>query len=454
MLSSQEKPTWTTQRGNLSILPLYFYVIESHYFVCLCCDANKAALSLLSCLLGRSLMRAVVLTDLRIRTILIALSISKLFDSADLLLARATIDNPEYGSQSPSWYKWLKVILLKRMHSLKVVETCPDISLADSPGTLSSLISITHDHKAIPRTYPRIYRALQHQVAGSLSLEAFIKYNAYKEVFVFNGRLASSEPLTNLAGSESDISTWYYEWGTIPHHYTLTKSRIHDIKARSLKTIYLYEHRNLFPWGVDLLEKATSYIDSKLNNRFCKFYKESTDLCFDAAIFLSSPHELLAIDKKFVGDNDLEFVSYILNTLPPNSKIAIRAHPNMRSDPSYGCMIREIDQLSINHQVTIYDPFSPVDSYSLIKNSGFVAVNQSSIAVDAFFIGANLYVHNPNQYKLYIDYCQSAPMPDKLLILAQLCVIESYVDQVPFDVREIVAGKALRLFDDIFVKSE
>lgn len=399
-------------------------------------------------------MKAVVLSDLRIRTILIALSIKNKSNESILIISEATINFHEYGSESPKWYKKIKISILKSLYDVRLIKVSEHGQFVPTKGIKSSIISRTYDHTATEEKYPIIAHHARMQSHGANDVWSYLNDNKIKEVYIFNGRLASSEPIAACVESNKSMDFWFYEWGNTSHHYTLSKNHIHDIRSRSLKALRLYEIRDLFPWNVDLEDRARDFMQNKLKNRFTSAYKSDVQKKYDVTIFLSSPHEFLAIDQRFRGVSDLDFVAYFLAEHCAGKRAAIRMHPNMQLDPESHDLENNLRSLVEGFDCDVYSPASGVDSYSLIRNSDLVAVNGSSIAVDAYFLDASIYIHDVNQYRLFVDYCDNlhSERADRKMTLAKLCIIDTYVDQLPMGVREIIFDKLFRPFDTFLVK--
>jgi len=402
----------------------------------------------------------IVVSDLRLRTLLICLAIASKLHQIVFILGEESITCYEFGSASPSLYKAIKVALLSLFYPVLISPaatkqkclTCSTENFRN--GAISSLISWTYDWMASQSKYPNEFsNFLSLSISGS-RIGSLINSLNPTSVFVFNGRLASTRSLVECI-DRKDANVYYYEHGSVPHHYTLSLDPIHCFKSKKEKALAIYKTLQSSPLHAFNADQAAVFKHNKINNLFTRHYRHPADQCFYMTIFLSSPHELMETGHISKWISDLEFCDSILQSIPLTESIAIRAHPNMARDPSSDEYLHQISRIFHRHNVSIFGPNSNIDSHGLIKNSRTVAVNLSSIAIDAYFLGCTK-IRFGYQFgdRIYFDFCESQNMPQsaRIDLMAQLCTIELLVDQIPLGPREVVADYIFRSLDELLIK--
>ena len=68
-------------------------------------------------------------------------------------------------------------------------------------------------------------------------------------------------------------------------------------------------------------------------------------------------------------------------------KYCVRCHPNHRKDPSFRKALSAVKIYCEERFIDFFDPESEVSSHRLIRHAGLVAVDISSIAIDAIILG-------------------------------------------------------------------
>ncbi len=375
-------------------------------------------------------MKVVVLSDLRFFTIVTAIQILMESSSDCLLVSEEVISNQEFGSNSKKFIKSIKIWLISKFLPVEVVKTESQLVSKQWRGEISSLVSQMKDASASEKKYPEFAANFKRQACGAVSVFNALKMKGVKEIFVFNGRFSSSQPICELA-MNNGIKIWYYEWGVIPFHFTIKSVPTHDFVSHAKLVIAIYENKSLFSGYYMLSHKIDQFIGNKLNNRFTNTYTVGVDQNYDVTIFLGSPHELLAVLQSGYM-TDIQFCNAVVEKYG-KVRYAIRSHPNQVNDPSW---INHADQLETYARsigADFYGPDSAINSYQLIKKSSVVATYHSSISVDAFFLGAKVDVFGESMYKYFIEYCNDdrATPSEKNDRLATLLQISMYAYQHP-----------------------
>lgn len=397
-------------------------------------------------------MKAVLVSDLRLFTIFCAIQIFRESGAKYFVISEEAIAFNEYGSFSSSFIKRIKVEVLKAVCSLIVVTNSGNAECLDETGVISSLISHTENDGANQDKYPVLFSNFKSLSNGAVSVFNFLKMRGVNEIFVYNGRFASSQPLCKLA-AQHRINLWYYEWGTIPFHFHITPYPIHNFEEHAKTTLLLYENKSLLPAFYTLPSKISPFISRKLNNKFSLNYLEKKiSKKYEVVIFLGSSHELSALDVGRFMSN-LEFCHAVFAKYG-RKQYAIRSHPNQISDPSWVILTNEIKKFVESIGGDFYPPNSNISSYNLIANSDVVVTYHSTICADAYFMGAKVDVFGSNIFKYFIEYCEAGGggREVKSEKLATLCLISDYVHQQSLHPKWILLLKLFGWVDRLVVK--
>lgn len=307
------------------------------------------------------------------------------------IVSRRFFDGVDYGVFLPAIYKKLKVAIVNIFFPVIYVDPVLGANLTDVDrmGVLSSLKSITHDSAATDFSYPRLFASLSESAIGAREIfDYLLKVSPPNRVYVFNGRTASSYPIVRGC-FDHEIPVAYYEYGSNSHSgyrlypyppHSTTRlgadiSQFRKVCLRSIPELYL---------------KGKKWRHEKLNNVFTKGYSETVSINYDVVIFLGSDHEYTCVDEdisgfKFLGN--LGLVKAVIAKYGKDYSIAVRAHPNQLTDKSYKSALASIEDICHEFGLKYYGPDSKISSYALIESSSIVAVEFSSIAYDAIFLG-------------------------------------------------------------------
>lgn len=396
-------------------------------------------------------MKVVVLSDLRFFTIVTAIQIFMESSSDCLLVSEEVIKNQEYGSNSREIIKSFKIWIISKLYPVEVVKTQSHLENKQWRGEISSLVSQTKDASANEEKYPEFAADFKRQACGAVSVFNDLKIKGATEIFVFNGRFSSSQPICELA-LNNGIKIWYYEWGVVPFCFTIKSVPTHDFVSHAKLVIAIYENKSLFSGYYTLSNKIDQFIGKKLNNIFTNTYAVGVDQDYDVSIFLGSPHELLAAQQSDYL-SDIQFCKAVVEKYG-KVRYAIRSHPNQASDPSWKNQAAKMAEFAHSICADFYGPDSAVNSHQLIRKSSIVATYHSSISVDAFFLGANVDVFGDCMYKYFIEYCSDnmATQSEKNNKLATLLQISMYAYQHPVHPRWTLLLKLFGWIDYKIVK--
>lgn len=397
--------------------------------------------------------KAVIITDLRLFTVVTALQIFDRTKSDYLLISEEAIHSQEFGSKSSEGYKRLKVGIVRRFYPLEVIATKDVQKVRHPKGINSSLISETTDALATPEKYPDLYRNFSRQAAGAESVSQELAARSVKEIYVFNGRLASSYGICKSA-AEQGIKTWFYEWGELPFCFTIQGYPIHKLDEKAFQAIAIYENPNLLPSYFYWEPPPSVTIEQKLNNYYARGYGKGAgeESRYDIVIFLGSPHELYTIDG-LDFKTDIDFCNMVRERYGEGKKYAIRAHPNQTKDPSWRTFSQGMQEYAASVGADYYGPNSKINSHDLIRRAEKVVTAFSSISIDAYFLGADVDVLGKTYFKYLIEYCDrlNAPKRQKQEVLARLLNICQHLNQEHLHPKWTLMLKLLNRLDRLFI---
>lgn len=379
-------------------------------------------------------MKVIVISDLRALPVAAAVSLKRKLKGqhVELWLSKQSIRYGDHGDNDHfSFLRLLKVSLLKLIFQAKIIKIS-DRNLGNNfnkIGVESSLKSITRDSLADRAKYPELWQQLDYIYLGAIGIANLLVRLGVQEVYIFNGRIASAYPIAKIC-KDNSIKTFFYEYSSIRGFYTLLPFSIHNKKQAATYALRHYlcsAHTYAFGYS-----QGMQYITSKLKNKFTDSYNAKANKTYDVVIFLSSSHEYLALDEEICGVtyiNELRFVSEVVKQHGPDKKIAVRCHPNQINDPNWDVSLADLINYCHSSGVDFYPPTSKVSSYDLIRCSNEVAVDRSSIGLDAVFLGAKVSVYSDAYYKEPLNFVtqnDKIPPEDKALELASIIALYEF----------------------------
>lgn len=352
----------------------------------------------------------IVISDFRALPVMAALHLADNSDDAVsivFIVSRRFLRSNDYGQYLPISYKKIKLWWLSFFYELLYVP-CSDATLLldeELIGIRSSLKSITCDSCASERSYPILYKQLLDQALGAKEVAEYLRaIKTPSKIYLFNGRTAASQAIVKICYN-CNISLDYYEYADAPYSgYRLYPHAPHNtVKiGENLCSFRNYVLRSV----PDIFILGKTWSDNKLSNPFTNSYSIESVAKYDVVIFLGSDHEYTDIDEDTSGFNvigNLALVETVIAKYGSNKNMAVRAHPNQRSDVNFEITLKPVVDLCKQHNLTFYGPDSGVSSYDLIKSSSVVAVEYSSIAYDAVMLGAEVDIFSNLDLKIIID---------------------------------------------------
>lgn len=355
----------------------------------------------------------IIINDLRSLPIAAAISIrSKLKKKkTTLLMSREILQHQDFGQTDHALIKKIKVYMLVNLFGAEIIESdnCK-INDSDYTGVMSSMYSITMDSNATKEKYPYLWQDLLALNRGGIALANELARRKANEVYVFNGRLASCYAITKYA-AKTNIKINFYEYGypksnaEITNGYTLTSFPIHRLD-RWGRELLMFHATNSFD-SSKIRSLGEDYRSSKMTNEFTKNYKKNVVDEYDVAVFLSSTHEYKSLNEEIcgntIGKGELDFLKEVIKDNGNYLKYAVRCHPNQACDPSWEKTLIPLAKFCSEHGIDFYDPVSKISSYQLIEKSKKIAVDISSIGIDAIIMGKPVEIYGNPDYKIVYE---------------------------------------------------
>ena len=367
--------------------------------------------------------KAIVLTDLRILPLLTACYLSKKNKDAVILFSEYSLCSFDYGFTFPTWYNKIKIFFISiffKIKFLKANNLTEDQNDDEIIGVLSSMVSMTNDSCANKFKYPKLYQKLLLSSYASNSIKNYLKKETLSEIFLFNGRTASSEPIL-IHFFFTNVKLSFYEYPSkFSASYTLYDFPIHDNFKYGKKLYSYYKNMEYKNYNED----SNLYIYNKLNNQFTHHYSNTNDkVKFDIVLFLGSDHELIFLNKEITNNiifTNLELIQTTFKRFGKKYSYAVRSHPNQRNDPSFINSLFEIEDFCKENHITFFRPDSNISSYQLILNCQFVVVGYSSIAEDAIYLGKKVVFMGNSDISAVINELDSSILNNPFLLKEKL----------------------------------
>jgi hypothetical protein len=335
-------------------------------------------------------LNLIILNDLRSVPILAALKLRHNIPSSSFLAHNSLFENREYADYTNiAWKAVLKYVLII-FFGLKIIKASAKYLINDEcMGLQSSLFSITEDSSATEDKYPNIFGQVKRLAMGSKDVVEFLKKYNKANIYIFNGRTASSYLISKFC-VVNNFPLFYYEYAGHCNGFRLFPVAPHASGklGELICTYYRYGLYNM----ADLRVASNKLREDKLNSTFSKSNKKDPIMKYDIVIFLGSDFEYTAVDfeicdVKWIGN--LNFCKSIIEKYGENSTYAIRCHPNSASDPNWGWLYEELKKSlsEFGCHIDVYGPDVAVDSHKLILDAKRVVTDLSTISLDAIFLG-------------------------------------------------------------------
>jgi hypothetical protein len=252
----------------------------------------------------------------------------------------------------------------------------------------SSLFSITEDSNASMNNYPDIYFQVKNLALGAKDIILYIKKNNFKNIFLFNGRTASSYLITKHC-AENNINIFFIEYAGHANGFRLFPVPPHASKRVGELLLVYYRYG---VYSLKSLKNANEYlIKEKLNSVYARNNKIPTNISYDICIFLGSDFEYTATNKDICGVvwlGNIKFCELVFKKYGLKKSYVIRCHPNSATDPNSIKLEEEFKVFlkNIGANAELISAHEKIDSHMLIKNSTLIVTDLSTISLDAIIL--------------------------------------------------------------------
>lgn len=332
----------------------------------------------------------IVLNDLRSIPLVSVLKLKRAIGKSIIVAHESLFSNKEYADYTPLVWKYFLKLSLSVFFRIKIIKaSCKELSEDEKMGFYSSFFSIVEDTSATEKKYPEIYRQLMNLALGAKDVVNYLNEIQPSNVFVFNGRTASSYLISKYCVTNG-ISIFYYEYAGHDNGFRLFPVPPHA--SGRLGALLLSYYKNGV-YDVDSLKVAADLMRfQKLNSVYKLRTNQKSIKEYDVAIFLGSDFEYTAVDPEICEVTWLgnpNFCKSVIEKYGKNLSYVIRCHPNSASDPNWPELLRELQSkiAELNVSVDLIPPDSPLDSHDLINNSKQVVTDLSTISLDAILLG-------------------------------------------------------------------
>lgn len=346
----------------------------------------------------------IVVSDFRAVPVCAAIQLALNSTESRFLISRAQLLHNDFGDGTSRLQKRFIIAVLRLFATVELVSSSPDdYRHPGYHGARSSLISMTSDLMATPAKYPTLADPLQDLVAGSLSVLRRVRGLDSNRVYVFNGRTASSQPLASELMKTGQQRVQVYEWGgKYRRSFKVVDYPLHDTVAESRRVANWAEARN-FEFDA---RGAKNYIREKLSYKYELPHDEEFCPIYATVIFAGSPHEhaVVEIDNLTALDGDtFSLIERCLSLRIVKLPAALRLHPNMAKDPSILSQISRLNDFLSIHGIDLIAPAERVSAQKLIESADQVIVGNSSVGLDAIFLGKQPLIVGHPPYKDLVE---------------------------------------------------
>jgi hypothetical protein len=349
----------------------------------------------------------IIINDLRSVPLMTALKLKRNIPCTTIIAHSSIFENREYADYTNKAWKTILKCILVIFFGVRIIKTKTKyLSVEESMGLQSSLFSITEDSSATEKKYPNVFRQVNKLAMGAKDVVEFLEKQTSSNVYLFNGRTASSYLIAKFCVSHN-YPLIYYEYAAHCNGFRLFPEAPHA-SGRLGKLIckyYRYGNFNI----ADLKFAAIKLKEDKLNSVFAKNNKQNPSMKYDVVIFLSSDYEYTSLDYEICDikwEGNVNFCKSVIQKYGEAKTYAIRCHPNSVSDPNW---IRLYDELKesvsvFNCHIDIYAPEVAVDSHKFILEAGLVVTELSTISLDAILLGKRVDIFGNTDIKyIYED---------------------------------------------------
>ncbi len=260
---------------------------------------------------------------------------------------------------------------------------------------------------AWPRRWVR--RAMESYAWVYDQVTELIRQEQLTAVVVYNGRFTHDRAVA-AAAHAAGIRVLYYDTGGYETDFDVTEATTHDwaelqVRMRDMFATWPDSDRDLV--SSSWFENRQSHSDQSL----MKFVEEQqighVDGVPDAeqlvVFFSSSGDEIAELDLDWStflnSQEEALFELAEACRAKPGCTLVVRTHPHMRLKPAQDLedWTQAVDRAAPDAH---FDPYSPVDSYALMRRADVVFTYGSTAGIEAAYIGRPVVVMGPSAYDL------------------------------------------------------
>jgi len=236
---------------------------------------------------------------------------------------------------------------------------------------------------------------------------ALIRDREITSVVVYNGRFLHDRAVSGAA-QDAGIPVLYYDTGGIDTDFDLTDSVTHDWTDLQHRMLAMYDR-----WPVEERDAlGSTWFEERRNHTAAdnSLFTETQEIgasidrpdaeCV-VVYFSSSGDEIAELEldwSRFIGDQPEALLRVAEECRRrPDHALIVRSHPHKRMKPEQD--VAEWFEAADRAQPDLHlDPFSPVDSYELMKLADIVVTYGSTTGVEAAYAGKKVIVLGPSAY--------------------------------------------------------
>jgi hypothetical protein len=258
-----------------------------------------------------------------------------------------------------------------------------------------------------PRAWVR--RAMESYAWVYDQVSELIRKQGITTLVVYNGRFTHDRAVA-AAGHAAGIRVLYYDTGGYNTDFDVTEATTHDWAELQVRMRDMYA-----AWpDADRDEIASSWFENRQSHSdqsLLKFVEEQQIGHIDGVpdaeqlvVFFSSSGDEIA-------ELDLDWSTFLNSQEEALAQLAaacraragctliVRTHPHMRLKPAQD-LVDWTQAVELAAPDVHFDPYSPVDSYALMRKADVVFTYGSTAGIEAAYIGRPVVVMGPSAYDL------------------------------------------------------
>jgi len=263
---------------------------------------------------------------------------------------------------------------------------------------------VTDDHYWPQRWLQRASRSYAYVFD---QIQGVIERDGITAIVVFNGRFISDRAAASAAEALG-VPVLYHDAGGTDTDFDLTIEPTHDwvaLQRRMTRMYDTWDPTQRDELGGEWFERRVQHTDPA-NARFVETQKIGSMIEIDegnrlVAFFSSSGDEIIELDldwSQYFGSQEaaLLLLAQTCRQLP-NTSLVVRSHPHKRLKPK-----RDLEDWNAAVAAAApdlhLDPYSPIDSYELMRRADVVVTYGSTTGIESAYAGKPTIVMGPSAY--------------------------------------------------------